>query len=157
VKDSVEYVWWLAVSPWPFADNKQVLVPYSDDMLRLIEKGYKAKKRPSGHNITPKFQKDKGGAIPSNLIIKGNNESNSEYISRSRALGTRVHPARYPSAIPEFFIKLLSKPGDVILDPFAGSNTTGAVSEQLDRRWIAIESDREYVANSLLRFDEYGE
>ena len=157
IKDSVEYIWWLSVSPWPYADNKQVLVPYSDDMLRLLKNGYKAKKRPSGHNITKKFQNDKGGAIPSNLIVRGNNESNSEYIRKSQALGKKVHPARYPAALPEFFIKLLTKPGDIVLDPFAGSNTTGAVAEQLNRRWIAVELNREYVANSVLRFGEYGE
>jgi DNA modification methylase len=157
IKDSIEYIWWLSVSPWPSADNKQVLVPYSDDMLRLIEKGYKAKKRPSGHNITHKFQKDKGGAIPSNLIVKGNNESNSDYIQKSKALGLQVHPARFPAAIPEFFVKFLTKPGDIVVDPFAGSNTTGAIAEQLERRWLAIESDREYAANSMLRFHEYGE
>ncbi len=157
IKDSIEYIWWFSVSPWPYADNRQVLVPYSEDMLRLIEKGYKAKKRPSGHNITHKFQQDKGGAIPTNLIIKGNNESNSDYIKRSRALGTKVHPARFPAAIPEFFIKLLTKTGDIVLDPFAGSNTTGAVADQLMRRWIAVELNHEYVANSMLRFNGQSE
>jgi len=156
IKDSIEYIWWLSVSPWPHADNRQVLAPYSDDMLRLIEKGYKAKKRPSGHNITHKFQTDKGGSIPSNLLARGNNESNSEYIRKSRASGMKVHPARFPAALPEFFIKFLTKPGDIVLDPFSGSNTTGAVAEQLSRRWIAVECDREYVANSMLRFNGHG-
>src|ERR1700693_1146022 len=36
IKDSVEYVWWLSPSAWPYADNRQVLVPYSEDMKRLI-------------------------------------------------------------------------------------------------------------------------
>src|SRR4051812_36406485 len=72
IKDSVEYVWWLSPTPWPSADNRRVLVPYSGDMIRLIERGYKPKRRPSGHNITAKFRKNQGGAIPSNLVIKGN-------------------------------------------------------------------------------------
>jgi site-specific DNA-methyltransferase (cytosine-N4-specific) len=54
VKDSVEYVWWFAKSPFPRADNREVLLPYSDDMLRLLARGYRSKKRPSGHNITGK-------------------------------------------------------------------------------------------------------
>src|SRR6266850_1286275 len=77
IKDSVEYVWWLSPTPWPAADNRRVLVPYSGDMIRLIARGFKAKKRPSGHNITPKFRQNRGGAIPASLVIKGNNESNS--------------------------------------------------------------------------------
>jgi site-specific DNA-methyltransferase (cytosine-N4-specific) len=152
VKDSVEYVWWLAPSPWPTADNRRVLVPYSGDMVRLIARGFKSKKRPSGHNITPKFRKNQGGAIPANVVIRGNNESNSDYIKACADLGVKVHPARFPSALPEFFLNLLTRPGDVVLDPFAGSNTTGRVAESLDRRWIAVDLEEAYVRASAIRF-----
>jgi DNA modification methylase len=152
IKDSVEYVWWLAPTPWPAANNRRVLVPYSGDMIRLIERGYKSKKRPSGHNITEKFRKDSGGAIPANLVIRGNNESNSDYIRACADLGAKVHPARFPAALPEFFVKFLTAPRDVVLDPFAGSNMTGQVAESLDRRWIAIDLDDAYVRASAIRF-----
>jgi DNA modification methylase len=152
IKDSVEYVWWLSPTAWPAADNRQVLVPYSADMVRLLAKGYKAKKRPSGHNITSKFRNDRGGAIPQNVLVRGNNESNSEYISACKALGIKVHPARFPSALPDFFIRLLTKPGDLIVDPFAGSNTTGCVAEALDRRWIAVDIVEPYIRASGVRF-----
>jgi DNA modification methylase len=156
IKDSVEYVWWLSKSEWPRADNRNVLVPYSPDMQRLIKRGYKPKLRPSGHNITHKFQVDRGGAIPANLIERGNNESNSEYIKACRAAGLKVHPARFPAALPEFFIKLCTKAEDLVVDPFAGSNTTGYVAELLGRHWIAVELDRNYVAASKLRFTAGG-
>ncbi|QLH72838.1 DNA-methyltransferase [Rhodopseudomonas palustris] len=156
VKDSVEYVWWLSKSQWPQADNRQVLVPYSGDMKRLIAKGYKAKVRPSGHNITSKFQKDQGGSIPSNLIIRGNNESNSDYLKECRRLGLKVHPARFPAALPDFFIKLLTNEGDVVIDPFAGSNTTGRVAQDLSRKWISSEVESSYVDASKIRFPELG-
>lgn len=152
VKDSVEYVWWLAKSEWPAADNREVLVPYSPDMERLIEKGYRVKRRPSGHNITKKFGARHKGAIPSNLIDRGNNESNSEFIRACGDRGLKVHPARFPPALPEFFIKLLTQPGDLVLDPFAGSNTTGFVAEALERRWIAMELSEDYLRASALRF-----
>lgn len=169
IKDSVEYVWWLSVSPRPKADNKNVLAEYSPDMERLLKKGYRAKKRPSGHDITSKFSRNHGGSIPSNvikaipeesdaalipdnLIERGNNESNSNYIRGSQEQGVKVHPARFPAALPEFFIKMLTQPGDLVLDPFAGSNTTGSVAERLQRRWISIESSEEYARNSALRF-----
>jgi DNA modification methylase len=152
IKDSVDYVWWLAPSPWPTADNRRVLVPYSGDMIRLFERGYKSKKRPSGHNITSKFDKQHGGAIPSNLVIKGNNESNSDYMKTCKDLGVKVHPARFPAALPEFFLKFLTVPGDIVLDPFAGSNTTGRVAESLNRRWLAVDIEKAYVQASAIRF-----
>ena len=144
IKDSVEYVWWLSKTAWPRADNRNVLVPYSPDMERLIKRGYRAKLRPSGHNITGKFQKDRGGALPANVIEKGNNESNSDYIKACRRAGLKVHPARFPAALPEFFIKLCT------------SNTTGYVAESLGRQWIASELNEEYVRASALRFGGEG-
>ena len=157
IKDAVEYVFWLSKTEWPKADNRRVLVEYSKDMRRLIERGYRAKTRPSGHVITPKFQRDHGGSIPSNLIERGNNESNSAYIKACLAAGIKPHPARFPAALPTFFIKLLTEPDAVVLDPFAGSNTTGAVAESLERRWLAFELDPGYVAASRLRFEGLAE
>lgn len=152
IKDSIEYVWWLSPTAWPYADNRQVLVPYSRDMERLIARGYKPKKRPSGHNITSKFRNDRGGAIPQNVIVKGNNESNSKYIKACADLGVKVHPARFPGALPDFYIRLLTRPGDIVLDPFAGSNTTGRVAENLGRRWISVDIVDAYVRASSIRF-----
>jgi site-specific DNA-methyltransferase (cytosine-N4-specific) len=152
VKDAVEYIFWLALTPHPKADNARVLQTYSQDMLRLIERGAKQTRRPSGHNITPKFSRDRGGSIPPNLIECGNNESNSAYIRGCKQTGCRIHPARFPAELPRFFIDLLTEPGDLVLDPFAGSNTTGAVAESLGRRWIAIEKDPVYASDSALRF-----
>jgi len=154
VKDCVEYIFWFSPSKFPKADNTKVLKPYSTDMQRLIRRGVKKTKRPSGHNITEKFSRDIGGSIPGNLIECGNNESNSKYIKLSKQLGKKIHPARFPSALPEFFITFLTDPRDLVLDPFAGSNTTGAVAERLGRQWIAIEKDKEYTEDSKLRFNE---
>jgi DNA modification methylase len=153
IKDAVEYVFWLSKTEWPKADNRQVLVEYSKDMKRLIERGYRAKVRPSGHVITSKFQRDHGGSIPSNLIERGNNESNSAYIKACASAGVRPHPARFPAAIPKFFVKLLTDPDAIVLDPFAGSNTTGAVAQDLGRRWLSFELDSGYTQSSRLRFD----
>jgi site-specific DNA-methyltransferase (cytosine-N4-specific) len=154
IKDSVEYVWWLSKSPFPKANNRNVLTEYSPDMKRLLIKGYKAKQRPSGHNITGKFQQDQGGAIPSNLLERGNNESNSAYIKRCAEAKQKAHPARFPAALPEFYTRFLTDERDVVLDPFAGSNTTGFVAESLQRRWLGFELEPRYVENSQLRFAE---
>ncbi|MEX0791878.1 MAG: site-specific DNA-methyltransferase [Pirellulaceae bacterium] len=157
VKDSVEYIFWLLPSKFPQADNSNVLQEYSPDMKRLIKRGIKNTKRPSGHNIKTTFAADKGGSIPPNLIECGNNESNSRYIKESKASGRKIHPARFPAEIPRFFIEFLTKPNALVMDPFAGSNTTGSVAQQLGRRWIAIEKDSTYASDSELRFTETDE
>lgn len=54
----------------------------------------------------------------------------------------------------EFFVKYLTSRGDLVFDPFAGSNTTGAVAERLGRRWVACEPVRDYVEGSRGRFAE---
>ncbi len=153
IKDSVEYIWWLSPSPWPAADNRSVLTSYSADMKRLLQKGCRISQRPSGHNITAKFRRDNGGSIPSNLIEQGNNDSNSNFIRGCKERGLKIHSARFPPALPQFFIKLLTQPGDQVLDPFAGSNTTGRVAQDLDRTWIAVEESHQYLSTSALRFD----
>ncbi|MBI5155571.1 site-specific DNA-methyltransferase [Candidatus Poribacteria bacterium] len=154
VKDSTEYLFWLGKTDAPAADNTRVLQSYSEDMLRLIKRGVKETRRPSGHAIKKSFAEDRGGAIPGNCFLCGNNESNSQYLKKLKAEGRKIHPARFPAELPAFFVKFLTKPGDLVIDPFAGSNTTGAVAEALNRRWIAIELNREYLNDSKLRFED---
>jgi site-specific DNA-methyltransferase (cytosine-N4-specific) len=155
VKDAVECLWWLSKTPLPKANNQKVLQEYSPDMHRLLERGYRAKERPSGHRITRKF-KDNGGSIPPNLIICGNNDANGHYLSRCSETGRKPHPARFPQQVPLFFIRFLTDPGDLVLDPFTGSNTTGEAAEAEDRRWIAVEREEEYLQTSKFRFEARG-
>ena len=154
-KDSINTVWWFSKTEWPKSDVTKVLVPYSDRMRKLIEdpeKFYTPKIRPSGHDIGRAFAKDNGGAIPSNLLQISNSESNGQYLSACKAVGINGHPARFPAKLPEFFIRMLSEPNDLVVDIFSGSNTTGQVAEQEGRRWMAFEALPEYVAASSFRF-----
>jgi len=156
-KDSVNTLWWLSKTPWPKANVSNVLAPYSDRMKKLIEnpgKFYQPKMRPSGHDIGRGFGKDNGGAIPPNLLSFPNTESNGRYLAGCKAVGSKGHPARFPGKLPEFFIRFLTDPGDLVVDIFAGSNTTGEVAEREGRRWMAFEERREYVAASAFRFLE---
>ncbi|BAY20399.1 DNA methylase N-4/N-6 [Calothrix sp. NIES-2100] len=154
VKDSVNVVWWLSKTPNPQADNRKILKPYSQSMKQLLKNGYQPKIRPSGHDISEKFQKDNQGAIPPNLLEIANTESNSAYLRRCKAAGIKPHPARFPQAFAEFFIKFLTNEGDIVLDPFAGSNTTGFVADNLQRRWLAFEINQDYVNGSRYRFHQ---
>jgi site-specific DNA-methyltransferase (cytosine-N4-specific) len=110
------------------------------------------KLRPSGHDISANFANNNGGAIPSNLLQIPNTESNSAYQRHCATVGIKPHPARFPEKLPTFFIEFLTEPGDTVLDIFAGSNTTGRAAEKLDRRWMAFEKDRTYLAASAFRF-----
>jgi DNA modification methylase len=87
------------------------------------------------------------------MLKFGNNAANDEYAKRTKELGLKMHPARFPPALPEFFIKLLTDEGDTVVDPFAGSNTTGVVAEGLRRRWVAMERVSEYLEASKVRFE----
>ncbi|HEX8887884.1 MAG TPA: DNA methyltransferase [Pyrinomonadaceae bacterium] len=153
VKDAVNNVFWLTLDPFADADNRRVLVPYSDSMKSLLKNGYKPAMRPSGHDISDKFQKDNGGAIPPNVLQFGNTDSQSHYLRRCKEMGIKPHPARFPQALPDFFIKFLTQPGDLVLDFFAGSNVTGRSAEDLGRQWISIELEPEYVEASRFRFE----
>ncbi len=155
VKDSVNTVWWFSKTEWPKANVSRVLTEYSDRMRRLLaDPGsfYSPKKRPSGHDISAGFGTDNGGAIPSNLLSIPNSESNSAYLAACKALNIRAHPARFPPKLPEFFIRFLTDPNDVVVDIFAGSNTTGMVAEAESRKWLAFDEELEYLATSVFRF-----
>lgn len=152
VKDAINTIWWLSPKPWPKASNKRVLQPYSPSMKELLAKGYKAKLRPSGHDISEKFTINNGAAIPPNLIAIPNTESNSYYLRYCQERGLKPHPARYPADLPEYFIRMLTDPGDMVLDPFGGSCVTGEVAERLERHWVCCDLLEEYLLGALGRF-----
>lgn len=158
-KDSINTVWWFSKTEWPKADVSRVLTEYSDRMKKLLkdpEAFYTPSKRPSGHDISDRFGKDNGGAIPSNLLQIPNTESNGDYVTGCKTVGASRHPARFPARLPEFFIRFLTNPGDLVLDIFAGSNTTGQVAETEGRRWLAFEERLDYLAASAFRFAPKG-
>lgn len=152
VKDAVNCVWWLSKTPYPKANNRRILAPYSESMLELLENGYQAKERPSGHVISDKFSKNNGGAVPPNLLAIANTESSGQYQDYCRKNGFEIHPARFPEQLPEYFIRFLTDPGDLVLDPFGGSCVTGKVAEQLNRRWVCVELNAGYLQGAVGRF-----
>jgi DNA modification methylase len=154
-KDSVNTVWWLSKTAWPKADITRVLAPYSERMKKLLadpESFYTPKKRPSGHDIGTSFSSDNGGSLPSNLLSIPNTESNGQYMASCKLVNVASHPARFPAKLPTFFVDMLTDQNDLVVDIFAGSNTTGQVAEASRRRWLAFELEPKYVAASAFRF-----
>lgn len=178
VKDSFTRFWWMSQSERPKADNSKVLKEYSPSMKRLIKTGkYNAGMRPSGHTANPtSFLTDNGGAIPpnvfgmddipsidqtitpkvfekaTNVLKAANTGSTDAYREFCIAKNSTIHPARMPRPLVEFFVKFLTDENDLVIDPFGGSNTTGAVAEEMGRRWVSIEAQWEYAAHSIGRF-----
>ena len=172
--DSYTHVWWMAKSDYPKADNSRALRPYSKSMKTLLKKqSLNAGLRPSEHRISEKgFLKDHNGSImpnfleleqldfkrdvrlPSNILSYSNTASNDIFLRRCRDRRIQPHPARISPKLVNFFIEFLTDKNDLVLDPFAGSNTTGYCAEQKDRRWLSIEVEAEYCRQSVLRFED---
>ncbi|QNE32305.1 site-specific DNA-methyltransferase [Sphingomonas sp. NBWT7] len=67
------------------------------------------------------------------------------------AEGHKVHPTQKPEALLYRILLACTKPGDVVLDPFFGTGTTGAVAKRLGRRWIGVERETDYIAAARAR------
>lgn len=154
VKDAYTNVWWMSRSSHPKADNRNVLVDYSPSMRKLLRRGsYNSGARPSEHKIgDTSFLTDNGGAIPPNVLTMSNTVSTDPYRAYCKAKGLKVHPARMAPDLADFFIRLLTDPDDLVVDPFGGSNTSGAAAEKLGRRWVSLEPQAEYLEGSKGRF-----
>lgn len=171
--DSFTHIWWMAKTDFPKADNRRVLRPYSISMKKLLQtRRFNRGARPSGFYVRDNaFIHDNGGAIAHNLFeledidpqrqarlpnaFSFANTASADHFSRTcRERGIIPHPARMPSGLVNFFLQFLTDPGDLVLDPFAGSNTTGYVAEITGRRWVAIEKCPDYAEQSLIRLSD---
>ncbi len=156
VKDSFTHIWWFSPSDRPKANNRKVLQPYGPSMMRLLERNsYNAGPRPSGHRISEdSFFCDNGGSIPPNVLEFANTAWKATYTKWCKKHDVPLHPARMAQGLAEFFILFLTDEGDRVLDPFAGSNTTGATAERMGRYWHAIERDEAYLLGSMGQFED---
>lgn len=173
LKDSYTHVWWMSPIESPNADNRRVLTPYGSSMKKLLRtKRYNAGRRPSGHVISETgFLTDHGGGIAPNVVDIENEDRklpsslmkftgtawDRGYRAYCKRHGLEAHPARMQMQLAAFFVQFLTEPGDLVLDPFAGSNTTGSAAEALGRRWIAVEANAGYAEGSKGRFEHFND
>lgn len=169
LKDSFTHVWWMSRTEFPKADNRRVLNPYSKDMKKLLKsKTYNSGTRPSGHVISKTgFLTDHGGSIgpnvldltgeyyPEALLKFTGTKWDAGYRAYCKERNLPSHPARMQSSLSAFFIEFLTEKNDLVFDPFGGSNTTGSVAEKLERRWLCVEADHQYVEGSRGRFEMF--
>jgi len=154
VTDSFTHIWWYSRSEHPKANNKRILTPYKDGMKKLLKnQKYNSGSRASGHKISEQgFLKRNKGAIPSSAILMANTSIDKDYAGWCRERNVELHPARMPIGLADFFIKFLTTPGDLVLDPFGGSCTTGKSAENLKRKWLCIEVNKDYLRGAQGRF-----
>ncbi|MEA2633445.1 MAG: hypothetical protein QOH92_212 [Chloroflexota bacterium] len=159
LKDAYTHVWWMSPVERPLARNGRagVVKPYSDSMTTLLKRHkYNAGKRPSQHHISKEsFFKRNRGAIRPNVLEFSNTSSSDAYRKYCRDHDLPLHPARMPIGLAEFFVKFLTNKNHLVIDPFAGCNTTGAAAERLERKWIAIEEKKAFLDGSRGWFPEH--
>lgn len=175
VTDSYTHLWWMSRTDNPKANNRNVLRPYSKSTTIMQRRGkFNAGPRPSGHVISEQaFLKDNGGSImpnvleiepidpnkdsrlPTNAFTIAHTNSNDYYLRECKRRNVEPHPARMPLQLIDFFLQFLTDPGDLVFDPFAGSNATGFCAEGIERRWVSIEANPDYVIHSDIRFSQH--
>lgn len=149
-KKSHEYCFWFSkTEDWTF-NMDPIRKPYSKSMMNIIDGkvtdrgGRENNSRPSRHNFDLSHPWDnKGGADPGSVISVSNTASNGLLQKLCKEMGIK-HPARYPERLAEFFILSGSNPGDVVLDPFAGSGTTAVVAHKHGRNYVCIDINPQF-------------
>jgi modification methylase len=110
----------------------------------------------NAHETLLWVQKERGARYTFNhhamKSLNGEKQMRSDWVlpictgqERLRVNGEKAHPTQKPEALLYRVITASSNPGDVVLDPFFGTGTTGVVAKRLHRRWIGIEQDAAYV------------
>jgi len=126
--------------------QEEVMVPMGDWAKTRLKNLSETDKRRDESKVNSGFGKNvskwlgRKMAYPTNVLYLATECSN------------RNHSAAFPFALPEWFIKLFTKSGDVVLDPFVGSGTTVIVAKQMERKYIGIDINPEYcrMANDWL-------
>lgn len=154
ITDSFTHIWWYSKSEHPKANNRNVLQPYKPGMEKLIaSQKYNSGERPSGHKVSKNgFLTHNGGSIPQSVLSYSNTGTDHQYRDWCKSKNLPMHPARMPISVADFFIKFLTDPKDLVLDPFGGSCTTGKSAENLKRRWICVEKEKDYLRGAKGRF-----
>ncbi len=140
-----------SISKTAFLKNNDGSISHNLIELEPIE-SKRVNRLPS--NISEFVGLDEKDFLPTNVLSLSNTNSN-DYLSRTcREQNIDRHPATMHPALIAFFMQFLTDENDLILDPFAGSNTTGYIAEKLNRKWLGIEILEDYAKQSAIRFQD---
>lgn len=107
-------------------------------------------RRPSGIDVGKRMFAEGLETFPSALIT-ASSPGTEPWRDRLKEEGLPAHPCPMPLAVPRTVIRMMSRPGDLVLDPFFGSGTTGAAAEELGRRWVGIDHHRLLLEGAACR------
>lgn len=145
LRDGWEYCFHLAKIKRPYVNQDAVRIPIGDWAKTRLQK--------LGNGDLMRHNSENSSGFGRNL---------SRWVGRDTVLPTNVltfspvtknkgHPAAFPVDLPTFFIKLLSRPGGLIVDPFAGSGTSGVAALSLQRDCVLIDNSKEYCQVAYTR------
>jgi site-specific DNA-methyltransferase (cytosine-N4-specific) len=158
-----EQLVWLSKTANPHADNRAVLVDAAPSTIATyLRKARQASCNhvgPSGHKNL--FEEQMGAVaagqtlkvIPRNLLEISNGDTHRAWTRQLKELGLPRHDAMFPVALAEHFIRFLTRPGELVYDPFAGSCTTGVAALKLGRQFLGSDRSLAHLLASALRFE----
>lgn len=153
-----EPVYWFTNDPDRVrADNRRVLEAHSARQEALHARGGEHRRTVYGdgtRRVRPgSYGRATAGRLPRNVLTRGHTCSDSKaYRRHAQALDLPVHAAMQPTTVPDFFIRFLTEPGDLVVDPFGGTVKTGLAAERLGRRWLVTEQMGAYLRGAAELF-----
>ena len=154
-----EPIYWLTNNPRAVkSDNRRVLLAHTERHLKLLSQGGEQRRvinSDGAYSISPgAYGNPTNGRIARNILNFGHRcGAQSAYKKAAKAKGLAVHGAPMPLKLAQFLIEFLTQPGDLVVDPFAGSQTTADAAQRLGRRWLTAEIMAEYVLGGASRFE----
>ena len=144
MRPSLKYCIWLG-DPKCYRNQDAVLWRESDStkVVRLRDRAQNGREyHPSGYSVNQrkmvKTSVERGGTTPYNVLPIDNNRSRN-------SAGSHGHGAGTPYELCDWWVRYISKPGDIIFDPFAGTATVGVAALRNGRKFIGIERAPDYV------------
>lgn len=153
-----EPVYWFTNDPDRVrSDNRRVLEAHTARQAALHGRGGEQRQTNYGDGtcrVRPgSYGQATAGRIPRNVLTRSHTCSDTKaYRRHAQALGLPVHAAMQPTTLPDFFIRFLTEPGDLVLDPFGGTVKTGLAAERLGRRWLVTEQMGAYLRGAAELF-----
>jgi len=140
------------------ADNRRVLQAHTERHLNLIRNGGEQRERTFSDGAyrlkVGSFGNATEGRIPKNVLTYGHRCSDQIRMRKAAvAAGIPPHGAPMPLSLAKFLVQYLSRPGDLVVDPFGGTLTTAKAAEEVGRRWLATELMLEHIEAGKLRFE----
>lgn len=135
-----------------------MLGPHTDRQKKLMERGGEQRDRSycdGAYKLRPgaSFARQTEGRIPRNVMTIGHADKEAQMCNRyAKEHGLQAHGAPMPLALADRLVRFMSRPRDLVVDPFGGRCTTGKAAEQNGRRWICTERQGDYLEAARIRF-----